>query len=352
MDLNIHPTDDADALARANLYERDDPFKSVSRALLSSAEIDDYARVTGMVFPFDPKRLKPASYEVHLRGTVIWWNGRGEKVTKNIEPGEELKLEPNSIVFVQVEPEFRLPYYIAIRFNLRITHVHRGLLLGTGPLVDPGFRGKLLIPLHNLTSDPYFIDTTSALIWIEFTKTSFGSIVTDQHASKIRNEATFPEDKRGLKPEDYLRKANGGNPIRSSIPDAVEDARSSAQSANEQISSLKRIGFWGGGIAAITIFAALVGVAFQVYQMVQSADGLVASVQQTIVPIVGDMKVNGGELKTTNSDLRDASERLSALQIKVDQMSQQIEKLSQKPATPEIEPTKIKRERRAKRATR
>ncbi len=28
--------------------------------------------------------------------------------------------------------------------------VYKGLLLGTGPIVDPGFVGKLYIPLHKL----------------------------------------------------------------------------------------------------------------------------------------------------------------------------------------------------------
>ena len=50
--------------------------------------------------------------------------------------------------------------------------MHRGLLLGTGPLVDPGFHGRLLIPLHNLTSDEYTIRGDEGLIWMEFTKTS------------------------------------------------------------------------------------------------------------------------------------------------------------------------------------
>ena len=58
----------------------------------------------------------------------------------------------------------RLPNYIAVQFNLRITHVHRGLLLGTGPLVDPGFHGKILIPLHNLTSEKYIIRADEGLI--------------------------------------------------------------------------------------------------------------------------------------------------------------------------------------------
>jgi deoxycytidine triphosphate deaminase len=163
IDFSRFPTDDDDAAARAALYSKIDPFRSVPSALLSSAEIHDYARVTGMLSPFYLDALKSASYEAHIGGSVIWWDEHGHRKEKEVSRGNTCILQPNSITFVQVEPVFRLPNYIAVRFNLRITHVHRGLLLGTGPLVDPGFEGKLLIPLHNLTSSEYNIDTTEAL---------------------------------------------------------------------------------------------------------------------------------------------------------------------------------------------
>ena len=63
---------------------------------------------------------------------------------ESIPLGEELTVGANSIVFVECDLDFRLPDFIALRFNLQIRHVHRGLLLGTGPLVDPGYRGKTM----------------------------------------------------------------------------------------------------------------------------------------------------------------------------------------------------------------
>jgi hypothetical protein len=95
------------------------------------------------------------------------------------------------------------------------------LLLGTGPLVDPGFEGKLLIPLHNLTSSDYDLNTNDALIWIEFTKTTYGVIPTEEVASPIRHFVGFPIDKKNMTPDQYLYKANLGRPIRSSIPEAI-----------------------------------------------------------------------------------------------------------------------------------
>jgi deoxycytidine triphosphate deaminase len=309
MPLIDYSKDDDEALGRARQHEFHDPLVSVPRALLSSAEIDDYVRVTGLLYPFYPANLKSASYEAHIGGDVIWWDEKGKKHKREVSLGERLTLPASSIVFVQVEPVFRLPYYIAIRFNLRITHVHRGLLLGTGPLVDPGFCGKLLIPLHNLTSSDYDLDTSKALIWIEFTKTSYGTCPIEDVANQDRMNVRFPESKRGMSADQYLLKANDGNPIRSSISDALTDARLSAGAAKKQVVTLTQIGI-------IAILAAIIGL-YQIYlqvgSMTQGAQQLVSSVQQTIAPAGGDAKA--------------ALEKIANTQLQIDRLNQQIEQL-------------------------
>jgi deoxycytidine triphosphate deaminase len=193
---DFEPTnDDAEAANRAEHFRNLDPFENkIPRALLSEEHIKDYVRVTGMLCPFypnDESRLKAASYEAWpLR--FIRWDEHGKKIITNFVSQEERRryeacgyeLPANSITFVQIESKIRLPNYIALRFNLRITHVHRGLLLGTGPLVDPGFAGDLLIPLHNLTSEPYRMK--AGVIWIEFTKTSARSSPSAEFEARKR----------------------------------------------------------------------------------------------------------------------------------------------------------------------
>lgn len=82
-----------------------------------------------MICPFtdDPGRLKSASYEVNPGGKFIFWDEKdSKKIVIDITKDGTFTLPPNSISFVQIESQFRLPQYIAVRFNLRITHVHRG----------------------------------------------------------------------------------------------------------------------------------------------------------------------------------------------------------------------------------
>ena len=220
--------DDDDAEARFNEYKSRDPFPDIPAALLNSADIYDYVRTTGMIYPFDSEKLKPASYEASVGKTCIRWDEKGNKQKIDLRQEGSFVLAPNSIAFVTTREQFRLPDYMAVRFNLRITNVHRGLLLGTGPLVDPGFEGHLLIPLHNLTTNKYIFRYEEDLIWLEFTKISLNENWTttlDSRGSRQGQYVLFRKDKKNLTHDDYLQEPE----IRSSIPDALREAKETAK---------------------------------------------------------------------------------------------------------------------------
>jgi deoxycytidine triphosphate deaminase len=226
---------DDEAAERFELYKSSDPFPSIPPALLNSADITDYVAATGMIYPFEDSSevLKSASYRVNLLGKCIYWDEKGEKRVLQLNAGDEFELKPNSIVFITPEPTFRLPDYIALRFNLEIKHIHKGILLGTGPLVDPGFAGKLLVPLHNLTANNYTFRGGDPIIWMEFTKLSpnkrwdrVAELELKERQGVFRE---FPSRKSRVDVEFYLEKAVGRErKIRSSIPVAIDEARNLA----------------------------------------------------------------------------------------------------------------------------
>lgn len=285
---------------RAERFKDCDPFPTVERALLSSAEIYDYVRVTAMLHPFDPDHLKPASYEARAGGEFTIWNKDGLRDTKKIVEREPIRLPANSIAFVQTEPDFRLPNYMALRFNLRISHVHRGLLLGTGPLVDPGFQGKLLIPLHNLTNEEYLIQTDRGLIWIEFTKTTHNCVQLDTEPQKIGVFNEFPESKCWLEPFVYFQKANSGNPIRSSIPDVIEDSNKAANAAIEAKSYLNTIGW----LAAFVALFALVGIVATTVSIIETSKTLSQSLSESIGELKAESRALKDEVESLRNDIK------------------------------------------------
>jgi deoxycytidine triphosphate deaminase len=275
------PESDEEALARFAEFEHHDPLPEIPPALLNSGDIYDYARITGMVWPFESKeeqlkqKLKPASYEVDFLGDIYFADQDGNQKKIEIRPATPFTLPKNSIAFVFLATQFRLPDYIALRFNLKITHVHRGLLLGTGPLIDPGFSGRLLIPLHNLTSKDYTLIGGEGLIWVEFTKLSPHIHWKEDARKNSRAYAHFPTGKRNLEAQHYFNKASNGTPAISSIPGEVKTARDSAESAQRSIRNLT-IG------ASAALLLSLVGMLLPTWDLVSSANKNVSDATNTV----------------------------------------------------------------------
>lgn len=304
--INRYANNDEEAARRFEKYKSKDPFPEIQPALLNSADIDDYVAATGMISPFDSKNLKSASYGVKLKGSCIYWDEKEKKCIEQISNKGYFVLEKNSIVFVAIEPAFRLPDYIALRYNLSISHIHKGLLLGTGPLVDPGFHGKILIPLHNLTDNTYTLKGNDILIWIEFSKISHNTRWLNQkNLNRLGKYVEFPESKSLSNVDDFLHKANLSRPIRSSIT----VIQSIAESAEKKTEIIK----WSGIVAFIVIVLSVVALLFTLLlptlQLVEDTTGYIKEVDNRY------SKVN-----------KEESERIEILEKEVQSLKEIFEK--------------------------
>lgn len=239
--MNDYFADDKIAEDKYRTYKSKDPCPDVAPALLNSADIHDYIVATGMISPYFSDKRKSASYEVPLEGKIFYWDGGNQDCSQEIGKGGKFLLRKNSIALVSLKTIFRIPDYIALRFNLRIVHVHRGLLLGTGPLIDPGFEGNLLVPLHNLTSNDYELIGGEGFIWIEFTKLSNHPRWESSSRGILKKGEykPFPEEGKNKAPEYYLTKASPFNTIRSSIPMAIQDSQAKAEAAQKSADEAK-----------------------------------------------------------------------------------------------------------------
>jgi deoxycytidine triphosphate deaminase len=162
---------------RGNGVERDmwvDPDRVVSAGVLLSDRIQYYSNRVGLIEPFSPTRLGPASYDLTL-GQECWYADHTEATgepKRVLAPGERLVLEPNSIVYVSSAETLTLPFYVTGRFNLKLRLLHEGVLVGAGPQIDPGFAGRLSCPLHNLSSSRVSLTCGEPFAVLEFQKTT------------------------------------------------------------------------------------------------------------------------------------------------------------------------------------
>lgn len=295
-----------EAALRSEKWWTEDPFEEIPYALLNREEITAYAKKVGFIYPFDPDKLKPASYQVPFSGSYLYWDVDGEEhycEPKNPKDGSLVILRPNSITYVGVDAYFRLPHYIALRFNLNITHVHRGLLLGTGPLIDPTFRGRIMIPLHNLTNNEYSLrphDLSEDLISIEFTKLR---VPTEPSEANVkRPDLTF------RKFIDSALKTTRENYVTSSVEKKFSEATNAFEKANKR---LRRFEIYGTIIGGVTF----VGLIIATTSFFLSANGYMNDLREKLEQRVINLELEIGKRTRAdqNSDLQQRVNKLEAL---------------------------------------
>lgn len=199
-----------------------------------------------------PANLKKAVYEMRLGSFAFRWEGdkRQTMCLGNQQNKEkELTLPPNSLTFVTTLEKFNLPDYIIARFNLKVDWVLRGLLLGTGPIVNPGFDKYLLIPIHNFSSRNVQIGYGKKLIAVEFTK-----IPLDEKKDFDFKLQSIEEDVETFV-EPYSKEAMF---VESSVYRAIQ--KTSDKTAKSK--KYRNVFTWIGAIALFGVFATIMALVF------------------------------------------------------------------------------------------
>lgn len=242
---------DKTAEEKYNDFRGKDPYPKISSALLNSEDIIKYILTTGMLYPFEPRNIKGATYTCAFSGTYLRRNDETKELEScSISDNDELIIKPNSITYLEISTDFRIPSYLVLRFNLQVSNVYKGLLLGTGPIVDPDFVGKINIPLHNFTTNEYVIRKGAELISIEFTKLSInGNWKLSTTSNLYRtvnafNYTSLPTNiQKNIPPNrslfDYIKKALQGNDKFYKNPKEEIRVSSSMHETREDVQKLK-----------------------------------------------------------------------------------------------------------------
>ena len=125
-----------------------DPRVKAGAVLLGDI-IDHYVRNFNVLIDskpsYDVGKLKAGSYTMtpdENDACTFVLNDTGEVEKKELRKDRDLNgqyyvVPCNSLVYIKLKQRLRLPFYLIGRHNLKIRYVYKGLLLGTGPQVDP-----------------------------------------------------------------------------------------------------------------------------------------------------------------------------------------------------------------------
>lgn len=301
-------------------YEFDPFAKTIQPALLNSADIKKYVGEGCLVKDFDPCRLKPASYEMKFLGKLYDWEETKEADDRMLKlrcrdicVDRDITLYRNSIAYLWMKEELFLPDYIAARFNLHISYIHKGILLGTGPMIDPGFSGNLLIPLHNLTNNDYVLKGGDGIIWIEFTKVSKNNFWNNQGGCRPADLVLFPDKKDIATAEEYLRKSDvsikGG--VQSAFKKDLDNAVKNSRNAHKESKRIRNIGWLALAIGVIALVIPMFGMVLSVGDLTYNTANWMQGFQNQIFQT--EMKEQDGKIKKLEEELDEMKTHLIEL---------------------------------------
>jgi dCTP deaminase len=117
------------------------------------------------ILPFEEPQVQAASYDLRVGQSGATTSS---KKLINIKEAGYLLLQPGDFAIVTVLEEIRLGLQYAARFGLRSKYARKGLIATTGLQIDPGYQGRLILGVTNLTPRPISIPYKDDLISVEF----------------------------------------------------------------------------------------------------------------------------------------------------------------------------------------
>lgn len=115
--------------------------------------------------PFDEKYLEPATYDLRVGDHAAVTTAPGPI---DLREAKLLTVEPGAMAILQSLEVLKLSERVAARIGPKTALLRRGIMVATGPQVDPGFHGRLIVNLINLSPRSFVLRHQDAFLSIEF----------------------------------------------------------------------------------------------------------------------------------------------------------------------------------------
>lgn len=144
-------------------------------AVLSDQDIEAFCQAASpLIEPYDASRLKSASYDLIVgREYYIHRAAHDNEVSRSpiidkLKKKAPLSIPPNAVCFVITEETVQMAPDLAASLSLPLGLLKKGIILAKQPPLDPGYRGKLVAMLYNLSTEAVVLYQGQHVLSIEF----------------------------------------------------------------------------------------------------------------------------------------------------------------------------------------
>jgi len=136
--------------------------------VFSEKEVEKLCREEQLIQPYDPKKIKHASYDLSVGGE---YRLSHEKKVKKIGKNWVVEIPPYTVCFV-LAWRIKLPKNVCAFVFSRHRAAKERFLMYPQPPLDPGYEGSLYTLLHNLSNETVRLQRRDHLATIVFLKLS------------------------------------------------------------------------------------------------------------------------------------------------------------------------------------
>lgn len=115
--------------------------------------------------PFEESSLEPATYDLRVGDRAAVSTG---SQAIDLRKDTMLTIEPGAMAIVQSLEVLTLSPRLAGRLGPKTSLLRRGIFVATGPQIDPGFHGRIIVNLINLTSRSFVLRHSMPFLSVEF----------------------------------------------------------------------------------------------------------------------------------------------------------------------------------------
>lgn len=140
--------------------------------VLSKDDIAKRCQEMALIEGYCDENIQACSYDLRM-GSQYYYYQKEDGDTVNIwylNEGESLKIPPNSICYVITEEKVNMPQDLTASISLSFGLIKRGVMLAAQPPYDPGYQGKTVALLHNLSNKTVTIKRGEHILNIVFTR--------------------------------------------------------------------------------------------------------------------------------------------------------------------------------------
>ncbi len=128
--------------------------------VLSKSEINQRCRaIKPLIENMSDANVQACSYDLRMGNQYYYDDGDNnhQANVRTLGIGEYLKIPPNAICYVITEELVNIPGDLTASISLSFGLIKRGVMLAAQPPYDPGYSGKTVALLHNLSNETIVI---------------------------------------------------------------------------------------------------------------------------------------------------------------------------------------------------